>query len=121
MARRWRQLDDYIATSFALPLSIRATQRFARTNADEWRSRLAKSIFWLYTILVDEEVQKKVAAVHALSRERGIQARPLWQPLHQSPAYKTANLIMYGRGIFEPDGLSCLASTGLTADEQQSR
>jgi perosamine synthetase len=50
----------------------------------EW----AFSTFWMYTLLVDERVS------HIDSRqlirqlgERKIQARPLWQPMHRSPAH----------------------------------
>lgn len=46
------------------------------------------STFWLYTILVDEnaygmgsrDLLKKLASA-------GIQSRPLWQPMHESPAF----------------------------------
>jgi perosamine synthetase len=48
----------------------------------------AFSTFWLYTVLVDEtsyglssrELMRKLAAA-------GVQSRPLWQPLHLSPAH----------------------------------
>ncbi len=51
----------------------------------------AESIYWLYTILVEEEqfgmdarcLMKQLAA-------RGIEARPLWQPMHRSPVHRHA-------------------------------
>jgi perosamine synthetase len=48
----------------------------------------AKSIFWLYTILVDEE-QFGMSARGVLKEleMRGVQTRPLWQPMHRSPAH----------------------------------
>jgi perosamine synthetase len=49
----------------------------------------AHSIFWLYTILVDEEKYglDSRMLLHKLSKD-GIQTRPLWQPLHRSPVYR---------------------------------
>jgi perosamine synthetase len=48
----------------------------------------AESIFWLYTILVDEKQFGMSARglVEAL-KSRGIQSRPLWQPMHRSPVH----------------------------------
>ncbi|MDT4969352.1 MAG: perosamine synthetase [Acidobacteriota bacterium] len=48
----------------------------------------ASSVFWLYTLLVDESVHKKSSRelMRALD-EQAIQARPLWQPLHLSHAH----------------------------------
>lgn len=49
----------------------------------------ARSVFWLYTVLVDEQAfgMSSRALLHALG-ERKIQTRPLWQPLHQSGAHR---------------------------------
>ncbi len=53
----------------------------------EW----AASTYWMYTILIDESI------AHISSREllrelhtRKIQTRPLWQPMHHSPAHHGA-------------------------------
>ena len=48
----------------------------------------AFSTFWLYTILVNEE-QYGISSRELMHRlaQQGIQTRPLWQPLHRSPAY----------------------------------
>lgn len=48
----------------------------------------ASSTFWMYTILIDEQVAGLSA--RDLLRELGrrkIQSRPLWQPMHHSPAH----------------------------------
>jgi len=48
----------------------------------------ARSIFWMYTILVDSSKygisNRSLLKVMA---DAGIQTRPLWQPIHRSPAY----------------------------------
>jgi perosamine synthetase len=48
----------------------------------------AESNFWLYTVLVEEERfgMSSRALLGSLAAQN-IQARPLWQPLHLSPAY----------------------------------
>jgi perosamine synthetase len=53
----------------------------------EW----AFSTFWLYTVLIDDK--KSRIDSRELLRELGarkIQARPLWQPIHRSPAHITS-------------------------------
>jgi perosamine synthetase len=49
----------------------------------------AGSIFWLYTVMVDERGfgMSSRALLERLD-SAGIQTRPLWQPLHMSPLYK---------------------------------
>jgi len=81
----------------------------------------ASSALWLSTVLVDAPVfgatsRELVAALDAV----GVQARPLWQPVHLSPAH---------RGHVSPacpvaerlnrDAVSLPSSVGLTAVEQQ--
>ncbi len=49
----------------------------------------AESIFWLYTVLVDEQLFGRSS--RDLMREletEGIQSRPLWQPMHRSPVHR---------------------------------
>lgn len=48
----------------------------------------AHSVFWLYTILVDELTYGQSSReLMASLADHAIQARPLWQPLHLSPAH----------------------------------
>jgi perosamine synthetase len=51
----------------------------------------ASSVFWLYTVLVDERefgIDSRALLRHL--EHHGIQARPLWQPLHLSEPYARA-------------------------------
>jgi len=86
------QIDDYID----------AKHRIAATYSEELESLpgllpmrqapWAGSVFWLFTVLVDEtdygmnsrDLLRKLDDV-------GIQSRPLWQPMHLSPAYADLN------------------------------
>ena len=51
----------------------------------------ARSVYWMYTVLVDKAASgwtaRELLARLALAR---IQTRPLWQPLHLSPAHRDA-------------------------------
>ena len=80
----------------------------------------ARSIFWMFTVLVDEErfgmnsrmLLKMLAAEH-------IQARPLWQPLHLTPAHRGAQIL--GGAIAERlycSAISLPCSVGLTKADQ---
>ena len=81
----------------------------------------ATSTFWLYTVLVEDSdgAQIRKAAQQALTRA-GIQARPLWAPIHEQRPYRACQAYrievtpqLYRRGISLP------CSVGLTEDDQQ--
>jgi len=82
----------------------------------------ARSTFWLFTILICEsEFGADSREVMRLFEKRGIQTRPLWQPIHLSRAHNGPRA--GDTGIAERlnrDGLTLPCSVGLT-DEQQSR
>jgi perosamine synthetase len=82
----------------------------------------ATSAFWLFTILVDEAAfgMSSRDLLRALG-ERRIQTRPLWQPLHESPAH--AGERAYGGAVASRicrDALSLPSSVGLTATELET-
>jgi dTDP-4-amino-4,6-dideoxygalactose transaminase len=82
----------------------------------------ARSIFWLYTVLVDEASYGEDS--RALMRRlagQGIQSRPLWQPLHRSPVYQQAQV--YGGEVaarLNRLALSLPCSVGITETELQT-
>ena len=45
------------------------------------------STFWLYTVLINSPGGMDRRSIMRELQARGIQSRPLWQPLHLSPAY----------------------------------
>jgi perosamine synthetase len=81
----------------------------------------ARSTFWLYTVLLDEA--KAGLGSRSLLRglaERGIQTRPLWQPLHQSRAFEgSVSPACPVAERLNREALSLPCSVGLTESEQE--
>ncbi len=116
------QLEEYIA------IKRRIAADYARALAHldgltvmpqaEW----ASSVFWLYTILVDQ--QKYGLDSRALMKklaEKNIQARPLWQPVHLSSAHRGAFSVDCSTAErLNRDAVSLPCSVGLSAREFES-
>jgi perosamine synthetase len=80
----------------------------------------AESTFWMYTVLVDAEKfgMDSRQLLRALCSQQ-IQCRPLWQPIHQSPAYASKDTTpMPVAERLAREGLSLPCSVGLTKAEQ---
>ena len=81
----------------------------------------ASSAFWMYTILVDEgDFGMDSRRLLGLLDRSGIQARPLWQPLHLSRAHASSQA--YRCDVAERlhrDALSLPCSVGLTPADQE--
>jgi perosamine synthetase len=80
----------------------------------------ASSTFWMYTILIDEESfgMDSRALMRTLG-SRNIQCRPLWQPIHQSPAHSSNDaLAMPVSEQLARQALSLPCSVGLTESDQ---
>jgi perosamine synthetase len=81
----------------------------------------AESIFWLYTILVDERLFGMNA--RGLTKEletRGIQTRPLWQPMHRSPVHRQSEALHCEIADWiHSRALSLPCSVGLTEPDQE--
>lgn len=80
-----------------------------------------RSSFWMFTILVDSSVygMDSRALLRALGSEN-IQSRPLWQPLHLSPAHPGSEVL--GGAVSERlyrDALSLPCSVGLRDADQE--
>jgi perosamine synthetase len=80
----------------------------------------ASSTYWMYTVLIDQKVagidSRKL--LHELAAKK-IQTRPLWQPIHRSPAHDASGSpscpnadALYNQAISLP------CSVGLTRSEQ---
>lgn len=85
------------------------------------RAQWAQSVFWLYTILVDETVygMDRRSLMSKLA-EAGIQTRPLWQPLHQSPAMRDCQAYeVQEADKVQDQALSLPSSVGLAESQQE--
>lgn len=115
------QLDGFVRRKRAI------AKRYAAALADVpgltpmREARWARSTFWMYTILVDSaRYGMDARALLARLAERGIQTRPLWQPMHLSPAHgKSQAWRCETAGRLYRDALSLPSSVGLTGREQE--
>lgn len=76
------------------------------------------SCYWLFTILVDNE-KSRDELLRFLSK-RGVQSRPLWQPMHQSPALQGRFSLLGGGQVSEElagRSLSLPCSSHITEEE----
>jgi perosamine synthetase len=80
-------LDEYLTTKRAIAARYDAALRQTSWMAPMKEAPWAHSAFWLYTALVDANQGSDRHAVAAYLASMGVQTRPLWQPLHLSPAH----------------------------------
>lgn len=113
------QLDQFLATKRRI--ADEYTKAFASVRGITMMREApwASSIFWLNTVLVDETEygQDSRALLRRLERS-GIQARPLWQPLHRSEAQRGAQCV--GGDVADRinrQALSLPSSVGLSDDD----
>jgi len=113
-----------------LDAKIAAKRRIAATYAQAFAERpgltgmktaaWAESIAWLYTVLVGDEAGTDRRSLLAALQAQGVQTRPLWQPLHRSPAF--ADLPRRPCPVAErihSAALSLPSSVGLTETDQE--
>ena len=114
------QLDSHITAK------LRIAQTYVEAFSDlpgitpMMEAPWASAVFWLYTLLVDEE-RCGIGSrdlMHQLAT-RGIESRPLWQPLHLSLAHSDAyrcDCTVAER--IAREALSIPTSVGLTVEDQ---
>ena len=80
----------------------------------------AASTFWMYTVLVqEEEFGMDSRQLMRLLGAQQIQSRPLWQPIHRSPAHRSKDPVaMPVADSLTRKGLSLPCSVGLRESEQ---
>jgi perosamine synthetase len=114
------QLSSYVAAK--RHIATRYTEALAEiagivpmTNAP-W----AASTFWMYTVLVqEEEFGMDSRQLMRLLAAQKIQSRPLWQPIHRSPAHRSQNpVIMPVAESLAQKALSLPCSVGLSERDQ---
>lgn len=115
-------IEDFIANKRAIAKryerDLRSVSGIQTMPHAEW----AESVVWLYTILIEPHecgIDSR-QLMHGLAA-KGIQARPLWQPLTKSPIYSAAQSHSDGVAeILNQKALSLPSSVGLTETEQTS-
>ena len=114
------QLDAHVAAKRAIAARYcdmaAATDGLTLITEAPW----ATSIYWLCTIRVDATVfGKTIRQLQQHLATLNIEARPLWQPLHLSPAHRGADVIA---GVvaekLAAEALSLPSSPGLTREQQ---
>jgi perosamine synthetase len=80
----------------------------------------ARSAFWMYTMLVDQQLfGMSSRALMTILRDASIETRPLWQPLHCSPAHRGSYAVDCSTADrLYRDGISLPCSVGLTSEDQ---
>lgn len=82
------QLDAYVAAKRKIAERYSAALRGVPGIIPMREAPWAKSAFWMYTVLIEEQKlgSNSRGLLKALANHN-IQCRPLWQPIHQSPAH----------------------------------
>ena len=114
------QLDEFVEAKRAIAeryqKSLRSLPGISLPQDAEW----AFSTFWMYTVLIDEK--KSGVGARELLRKLDamkIQARPLWQPIHRSPAHKVSeSAVCPNSDALCEQALSLPCSVGLTEAAQ---
>jgi perosamine synthetase len=112
-------LDEYIAAKRRIAATYVAAFADLAGVTPMREAPWAASVFWMFTVLLDDA--RGLASRELLKRfqERKIQTRPLWQPLHQSSAHAGAPAVL--SGVAERLHRNCLSlpcSVGLRPEEQ---
>ena len=112
------QLDRFLEAKRSI--AARYDQAFSSVKGitSQKEAAWASSISWLYTVRIDAELRDRQHVITELA-ERGIQARPLWKPMHDLPMFR--NAVRVGTGVSEDLYAHCVSlpcSTTLTPADQ---
>ena len=118
---QFEQLDSYIAAKRAIAERYDEVLGRAAGLSPMREAPWASSVAWMYTVQVNEAAYgiSSRALLAKLGKAR-IQARPLWQPLHRSPAHAASSPgeCQVADELYR-DGLSLPCSVGLTSADQE--
>ncbi len=115
------QLAQFVAAKRRLASQYRAALQSIAGLHVMPEAPWAASSFWLYTVLIDSTLTKTDRHfLHKALGVRRVETRPLWQPLHRSPAHRGAvayHCVVADR--IQAQALSLPSSTNLTDMEQE--
>lgn len=116
------QIDSFIKAKLAIASRYEEAFKDLPGIQPMHQAAWADSVFWLYTVLVDEkQYGMNSRELMAKLGQAGIQTRPLWQPLHQSPALTDCQ--SYKVSVAEKisrEALSLPCSVGLSPGKQSN-
>lgn len=115
------RLDDFVAAKRRIAETYAAALANIPGITLMQQADWAFSTYWLYTVLVDEnEYGLGSRALLRYLGQKGIQSRPLWQPLHLSPAHTETHTTgcQTAEWLYRK-GLSLPCSVGLTQEDQE--
>jgi perosamine synthetase len=114
------QLNDYVAVKRRIAARYTDALKNVPGISPMKEAAWASSSFWMYTVLVDEQQfgMDSRRLMQSLGSRR-IQSRPLWQPIHQSPAHALNEItkLPVAEQLYR-QGLSLPCSVGLSAVDQ---
>ena len=115
------QLDEFVAAKREIADRYCSAFRDIPGIVTMRQALWATSTFWLYTVLIKEE-KFGISSRHLLQAlaAKKIQCRPLWQPIHQSPAHAVsqAGELTVSEQLTK-EALSLPCSVGLSKEAQQ--
>jgi perosamine synthetase len=77
----------------------------------------AKSIFWMYSILINDKVGINRDVFAQLLKEKGVDSRPFFYPAHVLPPYKKDNIKFKNSEFISRRGLNLPSSTILKEED----
>ena len=114
------QLTDYVAAKRRIAARYTEALENVPGITPMKEAAWASSSFWMYTILVDEQQfgMDSRQLMQVLGSQK-IQSRPLWQPIHQSPAHASDEImeLPMAEWLYR-QGLSLPCSVGLSTVDQ---
>jgi perosamine synthetase len=111
------RIDEIIARKRSLGAAYGAGLRGIRGLELPPEAEWAESVYWLYTVLVDEQ-EFGMSRDEVLSRlsEQGIECRPVFPPVHTQPVYETGERFPVAEGI-AATGVSLPSAVGLSISD----
>ena len=114
------QLDSFIESKRKIAQRYQEVFGFSARNSPAEEAEWAFSTSWMYTALIDAD--EAGISSRALIRDLAtckIQCRPLWQPIHRSPAHRDAGSFSCPVAESLHDkAISLPCSVGLTSSDQ---
>ncbi|MEP6667790.1 MAG: LegC family aminotransferase [Chthoniobacter sp.] len=113
------QLNDYVAAKRRIAARYVEAFRDVPGLAPMPEAAWARNTFWMFTTLVEPPFALSSRGLLCHLQTHKIQARPLWQPLHLSPAHQPAPGLCPVAESLYARALSLPCSVGLRPEDQE--